>query len=86
MWCVSSIRRDVTTDDDAGDGARMDADGGGGTRAVRPGALHQLAAVTACPELAFLLDHPAAFRYIWPLLSCNIHVYHAHIDVHPRCR
>jgi ectoine hydroxylase-related dioxygenase (phytanoyl-CoA dioxygenase family) len=48
------------------------------------GALHQLSAVTACPELAFLLDHPAAFRYIWSLLGWNIHVYHSHIDVHPQ--
>src|SRR3712207_6823607 len=48
------------------------------------GALHQLSAVTACPELAFLLDHPNAFRYIWSLLGWNIHVYHSHIDVHPQ--
>ena len=48
------------------------------------GALHELSAVTACPELAFLLDHPRAFRYIWSLLGWNIHVYHSHIDVHPR--
>jgi ectoine hydroxylase len=48
------------------------------------GALHQLSAVTACPELAFLLDHPVAFRYIWSLLGWNVHVYHSHIDVHPQ--
>jgi ectoine hydroxylase len=48
------------------------------------GALHQLSAVTACPDLAFLLDHPAAFRYVWSILGWNIHVYHSHIDVHPR--
>jgi ectoine hydroxylase len=48
------------------------------------GALHELSAVTACPELAFLLDHPAAFRYIWSILGWNIHVYHSHIDVHPQ--
>jgi len=48
------------------------------------GALHQLSAVTACPELAFLLDHPIAFRYIWSLLGWNVHVYHSHIDVHPQ--
>jgi ectoine hydroxylase-related dioxygenase (phytanoyl-CoA dioxygenase family) len=48
------------------------------------GALHQLSAVAACPGLAFLLDHPAAFRYIWSLLGWNIHVYHSHIDVHPQ--
>jgi len=55
-------------------------------RAGVEGALHQLSAVTACPELAFLLDHPAAFRYIWSLLGWNIHVYHSHIDVHPQIR
>ncbi len=48
------------------------------------GALHQLSAVTSVPELAFLLDHPAAFRYIWSLLGWNIHVYHSHVDVHPQ--
>jgi hypothetical protein len=48
------------------------------------GALHQLSAATACPDLAFLLDHPAAFRYVWSILGWNIHVYHSHIDVHPR--
>jgi hypothetical protein len=53
-------------------------------RAGGTGALHQLSAVTACPDLAFLLDHPAAFRYIWSLLGWNVHVYHSHIDVHPR--
>jgi ectoine hydroxylase-related dioxygenase (phytanoyl-CoA dioxygenase family) len=48
------------------------------------GALHQLSAVTSCPELAFLLDHPVAFKYIWSILGWNIHVYHSHIDVHPQ--
>jgi ectoine hydroxylase len=48
------------------------------------GALHQLSAVTTLPELAFLLDHPVAFRYVWSLLGWNIHVYHSHIDVHPQ--
>ncbi len=48
------------------------------------GALHQLSAVTTLPELAFLLDHPVAFRYVWSLLGWNVHVYHSHIDVHPQ--
>jgi hypothetical protein len=48
------------------------------------GALHRLSAVTTCPDLAFLLDHPGAFRYIWSMLGWNIHVYHSHIDVHPQ--
>jgi ectoine hydroxylase len=50
------------------------------------GALHQLSAVTSLPELAFLLDHPVAFRYIWSLLGWNVHVYHSHIDVHPQIK
>ncbi|GII51858.1 hypothetical protein Pth03_02470 [Planotetraspora thailandica] len=49
-------------------------------------ALHQLSAVTHCPELAGLLDHPVAFSYIWSLLGWNVHVYHSHFDVHPRLR
>ena len=53
-------------------------------KAGAKGALHQLSAVTACPELAFLLDHPVAFRYIWSILGWNIHVYHSHFDVHPQ--
>jgi ectoine hydroxylase-related dioxygenase (phytanoyl-CoA dioxygenase family) len=48
------------------------------------GALHQLSAVSACPELAFLLDHPRVFGHIWSLLGWNIHVYHSHVDVHPQ--
>ena len=48
------------------------------------GALHQLSAVTNNPEIAFLLDHPKAFKYIWSLLGWNIHVYHSHVDVHPQ--
>jgi ectoine hydroxylase len=49
-------------------------------------ALHQLSAVTHCKELAGLLDHPAAFSYIWSLLGWNIHVYHSHFDVHPQLK
>jgi hypothetical protein len=48
------------------------------------GALHALSAVSTCPELAFLLDHPATFGPIWSLLGWNIHVYHSHVDVHPQ--
>jgi ectoine hydroxylase len=55
-------------------------------KAGTAGATHELSAVTACPDLAFLLDHPIAFRYIWSILGWNIHVYHSHIDVHPQIR
>jgi ectoine hydroxylase len=55
-------------------------------KAGAAGALHQLSAVTACPDLAFLLDHRVAFRYIWSILGWNIHVYHSHVDVHPQIR
>jgi hypothetical protein len=47
------------------------------------GAVHRLSAVTYCPPLAFLLDHPATFRFVWSMLGWNVHVYHSHIDVHP---
>jgi ectoine hydroxylase-related dioxygenase (phytanoyl-CoA dioxygenase family) len=47
------------------------------------GALHQLGAVHACPELAPLVDHPRVLGLIWSLLGWNVHVYHSHIDVHP---
>ena len=40
--------------------------------------------MTICPELAFLLDHPMAFNYIWSMLGWNIHIYHSHVDVHPQ--
>jgi ectoine hydroxylase-related dioxygenase (phytanoyl-CoA dioxygenase family) len=49
-------------------------------------ALHQLSAVTHCPSLAGLLDHPAVFRFVWSLLGWNVHVYHSHFDVHPPLR
>jgi ectoine hydroxylase len=55
-------------------------------KAVGTGTLHQLSAIAACPELAFLVNHPRAFRYIWSLLGWNIHIYHSHIDVHPQIR
>lgn len=49
-------------------------------------ALHQLSAVTHCPEALGLIDHPATFRYVWSLLGWNIYVYHSHLDVHPPLR
>jgi hypothetical protein len=48
------------------------------------GALHRLSAVRSCPDLAFLLDHPATFGLVWSVLGWNVHVYHSHLDVHPR--
>jgi ectoine hydroxylase-related dioxygenase (phytanoyl-CoA dioxygenase family) len=50
------------------------------------GALHRLSAATYCPELAFLLDHPRVFPYVWSFLGWNVHVYHSHVDVHPQLR
>jgi len=46
-------------------------------------ALHQLSAVTSCPDLLGLIDHPSGFKYIWSILGWNVHVYHSHLDVHP---
>lgn len=47
------------------------------------GSLHRLSAVTSCPELVGLIDHPRVFPLVWSLLGWNVHVYHSHIDVHP---
>jgi ectoine hydroxylase len=47
------------------------------------GSLHLLSAVTNCPEIAGLTDHPATFPYVWSVLGWNIHIYHSHLDVHP---
>jgi ectoine hydroxylase len=47
------------------------------------GALHRLSAVTACPELSGLIDHPGVFPLVWSLLGWNLHIYHSHLDVHP---
>jgi ectoine hydroxylase len=47
------------------------------------GALHQLGAVHACPQLVPLVDHPEVLGLISSLLGWNVHVYHSHIDVHP---
>lgn len=48
------------------------------------GSLHQLSAVTSCPEVAGLMTHPGAFPLVWSVLGWNVHVYHSHLDVHPR--
>ncbi|HET6215319.1 MAG TPA: phytanoyl-CoA dioxygenase family protein, partial [Micromonosporaceae bacterium] len=46
--------------------------------------LHRLSAVTSCPDLVGLIDHPATFPLVWSLLGWNLHIYHSHIDVHPQ--
>jgi hypothetical protein len=52
---------------------------------IRPGSsMHQLSAVAHCPESVGLIDHPVTFPYVWSILGWNIHVYHSHLDVHPR--
>jgi ectoine hydroxylase len=48
------------------------------------GSLHMLSAVAQCPSLAPLLDHPNVFGLVWSMLGWNVHVYHSHLDVHPR--
>jgi ectoine hydroxylase len=54
---------------------------------LRPdGSMHMLSAVTNCPDLVRLIDHPATFRYVWSVLGWNIHIYHSHLDVHPPLR
>ena len=47
------------------------------------GSLHQLSAVTSCPELVDLIDHPATLPFVWSILGWNVHIYHSHLDVHP---
>lgn len=47
------------------------------------GSMHLLSAVTNCPDIAFLTDHPATFGCVWSVLGWNIHIYHSHLDVHP---
>ena len=48
------------------------------------GSLHLLSAVTHVPELAFLVDHPGAFRYVWSVLGWNTHIYHSHVSMFTR--
>jgi ectoine hydroxylase len=50
------------------------------------GSMHQLSAVANCAEVVGLIDHPAAFRYVWSVLGWNIHIYHSHLEVHPPVR
>ena len=50
------------------------------------GSMHLLSAVANCPEIAGLIDHPATFGCVWPVLGWNIHIYHSHLDVHPPIR
>jgi hypothetical protein len=50
------------------------------------GSLHALSAVTSCPELAGLIAHPKAFPLVFSVLGWNVHIYHSHLDVHPRVR
>ena len=46
--------------------------------------LHRLSAVTSCPDLAGLIDHPSTFPFVWSMLGWNVHIYHSHLDVHPQ--
>jgi ectoine hydroxylase-related dioxygenase (phytanoyl-CoA dioxygenase family) len=50
------------------------------------GSLHVLSAVSNCPEVVGLVDHPKAFPLVWSVLGWNVHVYHSHLDVHPPLR
>jgi ectoine hydroxylase len=48
------------------------------------GAMHVLSAVHRSQEVAPLLDHPTTFPLVWSILGWNVHVYHSHLDVHPK--
>lgn len=53
--------------------------------AVRPGgSMHLLSAVARCKEAVGLIDHPVTFPLVWSVLGWNVHIYHSHLDVHPR--
>ncbi|MGY0233348.1 phytanoyl-CoA dioxygenase family protein [Longispora urticae] len=48
------------------------------------GSLHKLSAVASCPELAGLMTHEKVFPLVWSTIGWNVHVYHSHLDVHPK--
>jgi ectoine hydroxylase-related dioxygenase (phytanoyl-CoA dioxygenase family) len=48
------------------------------------GPMHLLSAVAHCPEAAGLIDHPKTFGLVWSVLGWNVHIYHSHLDVHPK--
>jgi ectoine hydroxylase len=62
---------------------RVYADAAKSGRLNQDGSMHLLSAVTNCPQVASLIDHPATFPFVWSTLGWNIHVYHSHLDVHP---
>jgi hypothetical protein len=37
--------------------------------------MHLLSAAAHCPDLVDLIDHPATFGHVWPVLGWNIHTY-----------
>jgi ectoine hydroxylase len=53
-------------------------------RVAAGASMHQLSAVASCPEMVGLIDHPRTFPLVWSMLGWNVHVYHSHLDVHPR--
>lgn len=55
-----------------------------GGRLAADGSMHKLSAVASCPDVAGLIDHPNTFPLVWSVLGWNVHVYHSHLDVHPR--
>lgn len=62
---------------------RVYADAARSGRLNRDRSLHLLSAVANGPEVVSLIDHPATFGCVWPVLGWNIHVYRSHLDVHP---
>ena len=48
--------------------------------------LHRLAFLGDDPSFVNLLDHRATLPLVRQVLGDNIHCYHCHLDVHPRCR
>jgi len=81
------ILRGVLTPDEvahyAGALDRVYAEAEAAGRLGADGSLHDLSAVTSCPDLAGLIDHPGGFPLVWSILGWNAHIYHSHLDVHP---
>jgi ectoine hydroxylase-related dioxygenase (phytanoyl-CoA dioxygenase family) len=53
-------------------------------RLAADGSMHKLSAVANCPDVVGLIDHPNTFPLVWSMLGWNVHIYHSHLDVHPR--
>ena len=63
---------------------RISGDDRAAGRLAPDGAVHSFGFVLRDPLFLELLDLPSIFPLIWGLLGWNIHMYHCHLDEHPR--